>query len=89
MVNFACSVILPSHITDSTYVTPSDCTLYPSMPPKMCLGAYLMMPVKPESLYVILFCFIMILILCLCCDLSYSSLPDCTILLYLIDILWL
>jgi len=31
----------------------------------------------------------MILILCLYCDLSYFSLPDCTISLYPIDILWL
>jgi len=56
MVDFAYGMILPSHITDSTCMTPSDCTLYPSMPPKMCHGAYLTMPVKPVSLcYLILF----------------------------------
>jgi hypothetical protein len=69
MVNFACGMILPSRITDSACITPSDCTCYPSRPPKMCHGAYLTMPMKPGSLYVILLCFIMILILCLCCDL--------------------
>ena len=60
----ACSMILPSRITDWTFITLSECTLHPFRPPKKCLGAYITVPMTPGSLYFTLFCCDFILPFC-------------------------